>query len=273
MKNLKKDFKKDLKDATTETLPYRVVLSLAYDGYDYAGWQRQDNAYTLQEEVEKSLSRLYGTDIFVLASGRTDSYVHALDQKVAYTLPINAFDIPVSHIPLAIKQFIADDIVIFHAEKRSMAFHPILDCVEKTYSYTIYNSRNENPIKRRYQVWEREPLDVLAMEEAMQYFVGTHDFTTFCSIKHESNTTIRTINKVAINSKDKEITLIFTGDGFLYHMVRIMVGTLIEVGKGKRMPKNIQQILLEKERELAGPTAPGHGLVLEKVVYTDDTLL
>ncbi|NLP46449.1 MAG: tRNA pseudouridine(38-40) synthase TruA [Epulopiscium sp.] len=240
------------------------MLTIAYDGTCYHGWQRQENALSVQQVVEEACEKLFGCHIKIIGAGRTDAKVHALGQVA--TLQV-ATSIPIERIPYALNTYLPEDIVIQQAKEQPMEFHPRYDAINKTYRYQILNAPFAIPQWRNYTTFVSYPLNVDRMSQAGKYFCGTHDFVGFCSTGSHVITTIRTIFDFQVTFQDRIITLEVKGNGFLYNMVRIIAGTLIEVGKGKINPFDIPSIIQSKDRKKAGPTAPPQGLTLIKIEY------
>lgn len=237
---------------------------VAYDGTRYSGWQRQGNTTsTIQYKLEHAISSLLGEEIEVSGSGRTDAGVHAMGQvgnfRTAKRIQTNDFCAKLNEI-------LPEDIAVSDMVLASERFHARLSAKEKTYCYTIRNSTASDVFRRKYEYKLPEKLDLEAMEQAAHYLVGTHDFKGFSS-GHTKKSTVRHIRSVEIRKEGERIELIYTGNGFLYNMVRILTGTLIEVGRGERSPETIPQILESKDRTKAGFTAPPQGLCLMDVQY------
>ncbi|WP_307400832.1 tRNA pseudouridine(38-40) synthase TruA [Desulfofundulus luciae] len=245
-----------------------IKLTIAYDGTNYHGFQEQRGTglVTIQEVLEKCLRRLAGREIRVTGAGRTDAGVHARGQVVNFDAC--GWSIPTDRIVLALNGMLPRDIAALKAEEVGPEFHARYSALAKTYRYTIYNSRIPSPFWRLYSHFVPRPLDVEAMAQAAQKLVGTHDFASFQAAGSPIKNTVRTLFAVDVFREGIELVhLTFRGNGFLYNMVRIMVGTLIEVGLGKRDPDDIPAILAARDRTRAGPTAPPEGLCLERVEY------
>jgi len=245
-----------------------IKLTIAYDGTNYHGFQEQRGTglLTVQEVLEKCLYRLAGREIRVTGAGRTDAGVHARGQVVNFNAC--GWNIPTERIVLALNGMLPADIAALKAEDVEPQFHARFSALAKTYRYTIYNSRIPSPFWRLYSYFVPRPLDVEAMARAAKKLEGTHDFAAFQAAGSPVKNTVRTLYSVDVCREGEElIHLIFRGNGFLYNMVRIMVGTLVEVGLGKREPDDIPDILASRDRTRAGPTAPPGGLCLERVEY------
>ncbi|WP_245574372.1 tRNA pseudouridine(38-40) synthase TruA [Desulfovirgula thermocuniculi] len=248
-----------------------IKLTIAYDGTNYHGFQEQRGTGlpTVQEVLEGCLLALTGRAVRVTGASRTDAGVHARGQVVNFDAA--GWSIPVERIPLALNGLLPEDIAVLAAEEVPPHFHARFSARAKVYRYTIYNSRIPSPFWRLYSYFVPRPLDVAAMQEAGSYLVGRHDFASFQAAGAATKQTVRTLFQVEVARENELVHLLFRGDGFLYHMVRIMVGTLIEVGLGKREPREVLDILAARDRRAAGPTAPPHGLCLERVEYDLDS--
>lgn len=240
------------------------MLTISYDGTNYSGWQRQENALSIQEVIEEACQALFQVETPLLGAGRTDAKVHALGQVATIQVDTN---IPIWRLPYALNTYLPPDIVIVKAEEKPLEFHPRYDAKNKTYRYQIENSPFPTPQLRNYTKFVYQPLDIEKMKEAGQYFCGTHDFKGFCSARTATATTVRTIYDLQITKCHDLITIEITGNGFLYHMVRIIAGALINIGRGKIPPKEIPDIILSKDRVRAGKTAAPQGLTLMKIEY------
>jgi tRNA pseudouridine38-40 synthase len=242
---------------------YKCIIS--YDGTNFSGYQVQPNQRTVQSELEAALAKLHkGKEVKVFASGRTDAGVHAKGQVIHFDSPLS---IPVERWAAALNSLLPEDLAVLSVETVSGSFHARFDTMGKEYRYCLYLAAKRNPFKRNYAFQYPYPLDLEAMQKAAQYLLGTHDFTSFCSAKTEVADKIRTIKDIHFSMDGELLTIQFVGDGFLYNMVRILVGTLLEIGSGNRSPKEIPELLAKKDRRLAGKTAPAHVLYLWKVFY------
>ena len=241
-----------------------IRLDICYDGTRYKGWQRLpgvDN--TIQGKLETALSRILGEAVEVSGSGRTDAGVHAKGQVANFHCESA---MGCDQILAQLRQYLPEDIGILDCREVAPRFHARLNAREKTYCYRIWNSDAPCVFERRY-VWALpERLDLSAMEEAAALLVGEHDFSAFCGNPKMKKSTVRRISSIVITRYGEEIQIAFTGDGFLYNMVRILVGTLVEVGRGVRAPQSVQQLFGAKRSE-AGFLAPAQGLRLEEVFY------
>ncbi|WP_232713587.1 tRNA pseudouridine(38-40) synthase TruA [Bacillus xiapuensis] len=243
----------------------RVKCKVAYDGALFSGYQIQPSGRTVQEELEKALQKLHkGETVKVTASGRTDAGVHAVGQVIHFD---TALSIPMERWPAAMNSLLPSDIAIMEAEKAPASFHARYSASGKEYRYKVYQEKQRNPFKRAYAHHFPFELDLQAMEQAAAHLMGTHDFTSFCSAKTEVQDKVRQVRDIIIQQNGTEIELRFVGNGFLYNMVRIMTGTLLEAGRGKIPPGAVKDILAARDRALAGKTAPAEGLYLWRVFY------
>lgn len=242
----------------------RIKLTIAYDGTNYCGWQVQPNGITIEEVINKALRKLTGEEITVIGASRTDSGVHAMGNVAVFDTDTT---IPADRIAVALNQRLPEDIVIVKSEEVASDFHPrYCDC-SKTYEYHIINTRIPNPTKRLTNYFVSYVLDIDKMRKAASYLVGEHDFVSFCNVRTDVENTVRCITELEILKCRDEITIRITGNGFLYNMVRIIVGTLIRVGRGFYEPEKVKEILEAKDRKAAGVTAPAHGLMLMEIEY------
>lgn len=237
----------------------RVKLVVAYDGTNYCGWQIQPNGITIESELNKHLSELLGEDIKVIGASRTDSGVHALGNIAVFDTNAR---IPAEKISYALNQRLPEDIRIQRSEEVEADYHPRHCKSIKTYLYQIENAEFPLPTNRFYSHFTYNILTIEKMQEAAGYLVGEHDFKSFCSTSTDVETTVRTITDIRIEKQGNRISIYVSGTGFLYNMVRIIVGTLMEIGQGKYEPAHIKDILNAKDRAFAGPTAPAKGLTL-----------
>lgn len=240
-------------------------LLLTYDGSRYKGWQRLgDTDNTIQGKIESVLSRMVNAPVEVIGSGRTDAGAHAAGQTANFHADT---DMTSDEICAYLRHYLPEDIGVISVDEVDDRFHSRFHAVKKTYVYRIWTSDRPCVFERKY-VWPVEAqFDLRAMKAAAEHFLGTHDFTAFCSNKRFKKSAVRTIHALDIEETDTELRFTVTGDGFLYNMVRIMVGTLLSVGRGERTPHDIPVILERKNRELAGETVPAKGLCLMEVVY------
>lgn len=242
---------------------YKCVVS--YDGTRFAGYQVQPNKLTVQSEIEWALTKLHkGTEMSITASGRTDAGVHAKGQVIHFDSSLN---IPLSKWDVALNSLLPDDIMIKSVEEADATFHARFDAVGKEYRYFVQRSEKRDPFSRNYAHHFPYPLKILEMEKAAKALIGTHDFTSFCSAKTEVADKVREISEIEMIEDGEQLIFRFVGNGFLYNMVRILVGTLLEVGSGARKAESISEIIEQKDRIFAGKTAPAHGLYLWEVFY------
>ncbi len=241
-----------------------IRLDICYDGTRYSGWQRQtahDN--TIQGKLETALSRILGEPIEISASGRTDTGVHARGQVANFH---TGSRMDCADLLAELRKYLPEDIGIYSCREVSPRFHARLNALEKTYQYRLWNSDAPCVFDRRFVAVMEEALDVGAMSEAAQLLLGTHDFSAFCANKKMKKSTVRTIKSFTVERVGEEIRFTVTGNGFLHNMVRILVGTLVEVGRGERSADSIPELFGAK-REQAGFLAPGKGLCLMEVRY------
>ena len=239
-------------------------LDICYDGTKYNGWQRLSNTdNTIQHKLEQTLSRLLGENIEVVGSGRTDAGTHALGQVANFHCNST---MPCDEILTGLRMYLPKDIGIYSCKNVSERFHARLNAKEKTYRYRLWNTDMPCVFGRNFVHKDTRTMDVALMNHAAQDFLGTHDFSAFCANKKMKKSTIRAIKSFSVEQVDDEIVFTVTGNGFLQHMVRIMVGTLVEIGIGQRDPESIPS-LFGAERSLAGGAVPSTGLCLMEVTY------
>lgn len=241
----------------------RIMLTIAYDGTNYCGWQIQPAGETIEGILNRELSRLLQEEIKVIGASRTDSGVHA---KGAVAVFDTETRIPPEKISFAINKSLPEDIRVMESCEVPPNFHPRKTNCRKTYEYRIWNAAFPMPTERLYTHWVHGQLNIEPMQAAAGYLVGEHDFKSFCSIHTQAESTVRTIYWIQVEEQEqeqgREIRIRVCGNGFLYNMVRIIAGTLIEVGQGKYPPQKLRDMLNSKEREKSGPTAPAKGLCL-----------
>ena len=242
----------------------RIKLTVAYDGTDYCGWQIQPNGITVEEVLNRNLSELTGEEITVTGASRTDSGVHAQGNVAVFDSDTT---IPPERIAYAVNRKLPEDIVVIRSEEVPGDWHPRYQETEKTYEYHILNREMPDPVRRRDTYFVSYPLDLEAMRRAAAYLKGEHDFRSFCNVHPDVQDTVRTIYDLDIIRSGDLVTVRIRGNGFLYNMVRIIVGTLVRVGRGFYSPGQVKEILEAKERTSAGVTAPPQGLVLVKIDY------
>ena len=244
----------------------RVFLRIAYDGTNYCGWQIQINGITVEEIINRELSRLLNEEIVVIGASRTDSGVHALGNVAVFDTESR---IPAEKMSFALNQRLPEDIRVQESFEVPADFHPRYTNSIKTYEYKILNKRHPMPTERLYSYFVYMPLDVEKMKRAAEYIVGEHDFKSFCSNRTQVENTVRTVYKLDVFKKNDMIHFLISGNGFLYNMVRIIVGTLVKVGLGVYPPEHVKEILEACNRDVAGPKAPPEGLTLVKIQYED----
>jgi tRNA pseudouridine38-40 synthase len=244
-----------------------VLLTISYDGTNYSGWQVQPNGLAVQQVVEDALELLLKERVQVRSSGRTDAGVHARAMAGSF---ITSRDLPLKAFVEGANRFLPPDVAIQSARFVPDGFKPITMATAKNYRYTIINSSVRSPLDRMYSWQVREPLDCDAMKSAAARFVGIHDFAAFRASNCAAKTTIRRIDSVQIAAQGSRITIDVVGGGFLKNMVRVMVGTLVEIGRGRLEPSDIDRLLRAGDRKEAGITAPACGLCLIQVFYPEE---
>ncbi len=242
----------------------RIRMVIAYDGTDYCGWQIQANGLSIEEVLDRELTRLMKEPVHVIGASRTDSGVHAEGAVAVFDTDSR---MPADKVCFALNQSLPEDIRILESDEVPLDWHPRKQNCIKTYEYRIMNRKIPMPTRRLYAYFCYYPLDVDKMREASVYLKGEHDFKSFCSAHGEQKGTVRTIYSLDLKKEDDMITITVCGNGFLYNMVRIITGTLIEVGKGFYPPEHVKEILEACDRQLAGPTAPANGLTLKSIRY------
>lgn len=241
-----------------------IKLVMAYDGGRYHGFQRQNNAVSVQNILEQKLAIVFGEQIQLAASGRTDAGVHAYGQVVSF---FTKGTIPIDRVVRAVNSHLPTDIVVRLAEEMPPDFSARHSAKDKIYIYKIQQGEVLNPFTRQYAWYIRKELDLNKINEAMQYIIGTYDFSAFRAAGSAPMHPVRTIFEARCDRNGQMIEFLFWGNGFLYHMVRNLVGTLVNVGKEKITPKEFKAILDGKDRTKAGMTAPAQGLYLKEVNY------
>ncbi len=242
----------------------RVKLVVAYDGTNYCGWQIQDNGITIEEVLNRELSDLLKEDIKVVGASRTDSGVHALGNVAVFDTQTR---IPPEKISFALNQRLPDDIRIQESCQVADDFHPRFCDTIKTYEYKIWNARFPNPVVRLYSKFVYYNIDMEKMQKAADYLVGEHDFKSFCSTRTQVENTVRTVTDIAFRREGDMIIMKICGTGFLYNMVRIIMGTLLKCGMGMYEPEYVKEILEACDRQKAGPKAEACGLTLVGIEY------
>lgn len=245
----------------------RIKLTVAYDGTNYCGWQVQPNGITVQEVLERCLEDFTGKKTEIIGASRTDAGVHALGNVAVFDTDMR---MPGEKFSFALNQRLPEDIRIEEAEEVPGDFHPRYRESEKTYVYRILNRQFPIPTQRLYTHFTYVPLDIEKMAEAGHYLVGEHDFKSFCGAGAQVKTTVRRVQEVSVVREDDLITIKIRGKGFLYNMVRIIAGTLMEIGGGMYPPEHMKEILEARDRQAAGPTAPARGLTLMGIQYLEE---
>lgn len=237
----------------------RIMLTVAYDGTAYHGWAIQPGAVTIEETLNNVITELVGENVEVIGASRTDAGVHALGNVAVFDTQSK---IPGEKFAYALNARLPKDIRVVSSKEVSLDFHPRKCEAQKTYQYRIYTGAIENPLKRLYTHHVYTPINIEEMQKACAYFLGEHDFTSLCSVNAQALTRVRTIYELTVCKIDDEIIIEVSGNGFLYNMVRIIAGTLLEVGAGRRKAQDMEEMISGCDRTLAGPTAPAKGLTL-----------
>ena len=240
-----------------------IMITIQYDGTNYCGWQKQNNGLGIQDIIQNSIYKITKEDVDLTSSGRTDAGVHALGQVANFKTNSK---IPVEKIPGAINASLPDDICIVDAKEVDLNFHSRYSAKKKRYRYVIYNNKYKNPIFRKYSYHVKYNLNFEKMKEESMHLLGEHDFVGFMSTGSSVKSTVRTIYHIDLKKEDDLIVIEVEGNGFLYNMVRIIAGTLIDIGRGK-ITESLKDIIESKERSRAGHTAQASGLFLKKVYY------
>ena len=241
-----------------------IKLTIEYDGKCYNGWQKQPNKLNIQGEIERAIYNITKEEVDLIGSGRTDAGVHALGQVANFK---TNSEISIEKLPLAINSQLKNSIVIKEAEEVDERFHSRYNAKHKTYRYIINNSKCGTAIYRNLEYSYPFKLDAEKMKQASKYFEGEHDFKAFKSSGTSSKNSVRTIYKAIVKQEGEKIIIELTGNGFLYNMVRIISGTLLDVGLGKIQPEEVPEMIESKDRQRAGKTLPAHGLYLVEVKY------
>ena len=245
----------------------RIRLIIAYDGTNYCGWQKQPNGITVEEVLNEKIGELTGETVEVIGASRTDSGVHAWGNVAVFDTEAR---MAADKFAFAINQRLPEDIRIQYSDEVPADWHPRKrDCI-KTYEYRILNRRIDMPTERLYSHFCYFDLDEEKMRQAAGYLIGTHDFTSFCSVKTQATSPVRTVNRLEVWRDGDILTVHIEGGGFLYNMVRIIAGTLIKVGMGVYPPEHVKEILDGRDRSLAGQTMPAKGLTLVGIDYLDE---
>ena len=243
-----------------------LLLKIRYKGTNYHGWQVQKNAITVQEVLQDAIEKLYGSRLDVKGCSRTDTGVHANMYCVSFNAPFFAGEY---HTVSALNTFLPQDIRAFECKEVNDDFHARYSSAGKEYVYLVYNAKYQNPFYSDYSYYYRYDINLERINKAAEYFIGTHDFAAFCSAYSDVEDTVRTIYDLKAETDGELIRFTVSGDGFLYNMVRIIVGTLLMVSQGKIEPEDIPNIIESKQRKNAGRTAPAHGLFLNRVFYNE----
>lgn len=252
-----------------------IKIMIEYDGSKYSGWQRLGKTAvdavsksikksSIQSVLEYNLSRLLDEDIKLIGSGRTDASVHALGQVANF---YSYTKLPLKELLIGINRLLPEDIAVLDIEEVDLNFHSRYSAKAKTYEYRIYMGETQSVFLRKYTYHEQNELDIVNMKKAASYLVGTHDFKSFSTERKDGKSTVRTINDIYFHINGSVLTIGITGNGFLYNMVRIIIGTLMEIGEGNRGADDMLDILKSKDRQKAGFTVSGHGLFLYRVWY------
>ncbi len=244
-----------------------IMLIVEYDGTAYVGWQIQPNGLSIQQVIEEALARLIGEAVRLFSSGRTDAGVHAREMPACFR---TTSGIPIRAFTAGLNSLLPPDISIRNASEVPENFHPRREATAKHYRYSLHVGVNRSPLRRHYSWQLRGPLDCAAMRAAASHLVGEKDFASFRASGCAAKTTIRTIHRVEIAEDGESIRIDIIGTGFLRNMVRIMAGTLVEVGLGRRIPDTVSDLLERPDRRLAGATAPPQGLCLMKVFFDNE---
>lgn len=242
----------------------RIAFIVEYDGTDYCGWQRQKNAVTVQEKIEDALKKLGKGDICVFGAGRTDSGVHARGQCGHFDMETN---IPAEKFAFILNSYLPKDIRIKRSWQADENFHCRFSAKGKRYIYRIVNAPHASALMGRFTLHVPEKLDITLMQKAAEYIKGTHDFASFCAAGGSAKTTVRTVTRLDVAKTGEIIEITVEGTGFLYNMVRIIAGTLIDVGNHKKTPEQVRDIIDGKVRKFAGATADAKGLTMDEVFY------
>ena len=244
----------------------RIKLTVAYDGTDYCGWQVQNNGATIEGELNTALTQLTGQTVKVIGASRTDAGVHARGNVAVFDTESS---IPPERFLYAVNALLPEDIVVVDSCEVAADWHPRHCNTEKTYEYRVLNQKLPDPMRRRDTYFVSFPLDLEKMRKAAGYLEGEHDFKSFCNVHTHVEDTVRTIYRLEVIREENVITFRVRGNGFLYNMVRIIVGTLLKVGLSVYPPEHVKEILDSKDRYMAGPKAPARGLTLIGIEYEE----
>lgn len=249
----------------------RIRLRVAYDGTNYHGWQLQPGVVTIESELNRALQEMLGEEIHVIGASRTDAGVHSQGNVAVFD---TVGRIPAEKVAIALNTHLPEDIRVMESDEVETTWHPRHQDCRKTYEYHIIQGKVENPLLGRYCAFTYRDIDVEAMKQATQYFVGEHDFAALCAAGSQAETTVRTIYALEVTAEEKlfgrEIIIRVTGSGFLYNMVRILAGTLLDIGMGRKKTEDVPAILASLDRRQAGPTLVAKGLRLIGYEYPED---
>ncbi len=260
-----------LKRPGPDVPPLKFRLTLAYDGTGYEGWQVQKIGTGVQEKVEGALKKLFPSGPQLHSSSRTDTGVHALGMVAHFEVPRREFRMPVRRLALAVNAHLPEDIRVLSVARAPAKFHARFDAKGKQYRYFVWNHAAMNPLRRATTWHVPRKLDLQAIRAAAARFVGKHDFQSFAANPgYAKKTTVRTVTRCDLKQSGSLLTFVIEGDGFLYKMCRGIVGTLVQVGMGKFSAAEIEIMLAQRDRRVAGMTAPAHGLVLWRVFYSSN---
>jgi len=245
----------------------RIKMIIEYDGSNYHGFQRQDNAHSIQAEIEEQLIKLTGEVINITAAGRTDAGVHARGQVIAFN---TTSSIPPTQWALALNSFLPRDIRVLNSNEVNLNFHPQFQAISKQYVYYLYRQKPGAAFYRKYALCTTEILDINDMRLACEQIIGRHNFQAFCASGSSAKTFDRTVTQCTIEESGSLLRFNIEANGFLYNMVRIIMGTLLEVGRKRIAADDVIKIIQSRDRSRAGPTAPAHGLYLLSVLYPNN---
>lgn len=245
----------------------RIAITVSYDGTDFCGWQVQPNGVSVQQTIEDAIEKITGERVRVTGSGRTDAGVHALGQKAHFDTKST---VPPERFCLALNTVLPPSVRVLDSKKVKDGFDACRGAKKKTYVYSFYVSQTEQPLKERYALRIDRNIDVAKMKSAAKLFEGTKDFNCVSSSGKEVKTTVRTVYSCKVTAKGKDVYLSVTGNGFLYNMVRIIAGTLLDVGRGTITENDIKEMFVSGKRELGGKTLPAKGLCLKEVKYKSE---
>ena len=251
----------------------RYALKIKYNGTNFCGWQIQDNLRTVQDELEKAIKIFTKQSIRVTASGRTDTGVHALNQVVHFDMEDMNEDFDLKRLCIALNGIMPDDVSVSNAYIVDKNFHSRFSAVSREYHYKIYNSPLRSPFMKYSAMWVNQPLNIQYISDSLKNIEGEHDFASFCKKKSANENTIRKIIKTLILQQDDEIILKIRGNAFLHNMIRILVGTIINMYVNDKNPNELMKIFGKKDRNCAGPTAPPYGLYLADIEYPKDGIV